>query len=228
MNWEAIILSGGKAERLSGVDKALLVGVDGRTCLERTLDACVEASKCVIVGPRIDGYCFGGDSPTGDSSDANSERIVWTREDPPYSGPARAIAAGMAALTESSVTDVAGDVWVVVLACDMPFADQAIPDLLQAARNVGGPFVDGIAAFGQGHRQWLCAVYRKSSLAKACQRMVPGGSGESVKWLIQDLLIMDCPVESTATEDIDTPAQMRALGFRQAERISDPDSGDMT
>ncbi|MYU19520.1 NTP transferase domain-containing protein, partial [Streptomyces sp. SID8361] len=49
--YDAVILAGGAARRLGGVDKpALRVG--GRALLDRVLDACRGAGRTVVVGPR--------------------------------------------------------------------------------------------------------------------------------------------------------------------------------
>ncbi|MFD2394956.1 NTP transferase domain-containing protein [Dietzia aerolata] len=73
----AIVLTGGRASRLGGVDKARLA-VGGRPMVETVLRAArAVATAVVTVGP-------GGD----------------TREEPPHSGPVAGIAAGLAALPQ--------------------------------------------------------------------------------------------------------------------------------
>lgn len=74
----AIVLTGGRASRLGGVDKARLA-VAGRPMVEAVLGAArAVAGPVRTVGP-------GGD----------------TREDPPHSGPVAGIAAGLRALPPS-------------------------------------------------------------------------------------------------------------------------------
>lgn len=103
MDFDAIVLTGGGATRLGGIDKSSL-RVDGRTLLDVTLDAVDGARRIVVVGP-------GGVS-----------------EQPPGGGPAAAIGAGVVAL---AADPEAADV-VVVLACDMPGIAAAVPVLLVA------------------------------------------------------------------------------------------------
>lgn len=103
MDFDAIVLTGGGATRLGGVDKSAL-RIDGRSLLDLTLDAVGVARRVVVVGP-------GGVS-----------------EQPPGGGPAAAIGAGVAALADDPE---AADV-VVVLACDMPGVAAAVPVLLSA------------------------------------------------------------------------------------------------
>jgi len=206
LSWEAVILAGGRGTRLGGCDKASLTGPDGRTCLERAIDACSGASTSVVVGPR------GCDS-----------RVLWAQEQPACSGPARGIRAGVAALPGGALI---GDKhhpintrsalrprqWVLVLACDMPYASEGIPRLIRAAESVGTE-VDGVVGVADGHRQWLCALYDKSALARACARLLESGQGESVRYLVEDLVLMDQPIPVSAAQDLDTGEQLRATGF---------------
>ena len=92
---DALVLAGGEARRLGGVDKpALLVG--GATLLDRVLAACSAAARTVVVGPE---------RPT-------ARPVAWCREDPPGGGPVPALRAGLE-LVSAPV--------VVVLAADLPF-----------------------------------------------------------------------------------------------------------
>lgn len=94
--YDAVILAGGKAVRLGGVDKPS-VDIAGRTMLDRVLDACADARATVVVGtPR----------PTG-------RPVMWALEDPPDGGPLAGLDAGLAALPGDTER-------VVVLAADMP------------------------------------------------------------------------------------------------------------
>ncbi len=67
MSWDALVLAGGSARRLGGVDKSA-VTIGNQTLLERLLAAVGDAGGVVVVGPR---------RPL-----AVSRRIVWTREQP--------------------------------------------------------------------------------------------------------------------------------------------------
>ncbi len=77
-----MVLSGGGATRLDGVDKAALEH-EGRTLLEHALAALGAASEIVVVGPV---------APTG-------RPVTFTRETPPGGGPLAGLSAGVAALT---------------------------------------------------------------------------------------------------------------------------------
>ena len=105
--YDAVVLAGGGARRLGGVDKPGLE-VGGRTLLDRVLAAVSDAGTVVVVG----------------ASRPTVRPVVWAREDPPGGGPAAALAAGLAHVTADTV---------VVLAADLPFLDVATVAVLRAA-----------------------------------------------------------------------------------------------
>ena len=109
-SWDAIVLAGGRASRLGGVDK-VAVEIGGRTLLQRTLDAVSDADRVVLVG------------------DVDAPDAVVVREEPRFAGPAVAVAAGLA--------EVRAD-WVLVVACDHPFLADAVEPLLAARSGDGG------------------------------------------------------------------------------------------
>ena len=92
----AVILAGGQAARLDGVDKAS-VEVDGRTLLAHTLDAVIDAAEVVVVGEPV----------------FTERPVTFTVESPRYGGPVAALLTGCDALLRTTPT-------VVVLAVDMP------------------------------------------------------------------------------------------------------------
>ena len=114
LGWDAIVLAGGRASRLGGAAKADLV-VDGRTLLDRTLEAVSAASTVVVVG------------------DAEAPGAIVVQESPRYGGPAAAIGAGLAEVTAP---------WVLIAACDHPFVADAIGPLLDARAGDGAVAVD--------------------------------------------------------------------------------------
>lgn len=146
--WDAVIVAGGAGKRLGGASKPDLP-VAGQTLLERTLDAVSGARGVVVVGgPRVDG-------------------VAWTVEDPPGSGPAAAVAAGVAALADGAAP------WTVVLGVDTPLAADAVARVI-AARDEG---VDGVwLVDADGREQPLLAVYRTEVLAARCEGMLPNAS----------------------------------------------------
>lgn len=184
---DAIILAGGTGERLGGVSKA-----DLRLAGERLLDIVLEAvAPCreVVVVAR-DGVAV----PPG---------VRRTLEDPPGGGPVAGIAAGLAALSPSSVPAGTDDGLVLVLACDMPGAAGAVPELLGAAGS-RPPGADGvIAVHADGRRENLAVVATRGSLARA---LAEGGDRDrSMRSLLAQLSLVEQVIaDDAALEDVDT------------------------
>lgn len=188
---DAIVLAGGRGDRLGGRDKAL-VQVGGRSLLARVLDATPDARRVVVVGPPRPG--IGG--------------VVWTTEEPPGGGPAAGIVAGMTALEQGQPAP-----WVLVLAVDQPGVVAVVPPMLRAAAHAA-PDADALCPHdGDGHPQWLLAAYRRETLATACAE-VGTGHGVSVRRLVAELRIVDVPVGGDHVGDVDTWADHRAWQAR--------------
>ncbi|WP_290059801.1 molybdenum cofactor guanylyltransferase, partial [Amycolatopsis solani] len=95
MRYAGIVLAGGSARRLSGVDKPDL-SVGGKPLLARAVHALDGAVRVIVVGPRRAGF-----------------DVVWTREPVPGTGPVAALAAGLAFVPDDAEA-------VAVLAADLP------------------------------------------------------------------------------------------------------------
>ncbi|OLT06059.1 hypothetical protein BJF77_16100 [Kocuria sp. CNJ-770] len=178
--FHVVVLAGGRSSRLGGTPKAGLRR-DGRTLVELTVDAVQGAAGVVVVGP---------------ADLAISAGALRTREDPPFSGPAAGIAAGLAALEALPEAD-----WTMTLACDMPEVARAVPLLLAAAR--AAPEADGhIGVTPEGRRQPLVALYRTEALRAAYADQDP--TNRSVRSFTHDLLLQEVTVGEDATADVDT------------------------
>ncbi|MEV4522588.1 NTP transferase domain-containing protein [Micromonospora tulbaghiae] len=99
--YAAILLAGGAARRMGGVDKPARA-VGGRPMLHRVLDAVADADQRIVVGSS-------GPLPKG---------VRTAREEPPGGGPVAATAAGLAWLDPGTTT-------VAVLAADLPLLTAA-------------------------------------------------------------------------------------------------------
>ncbi|HQY34467.1 molybdenum cofactor guanylyltransferase [Actinotalea sp.] len=180
--FDAIVLAGGEGVRLGGVDKASVV-VGGRPMLEHVLAAVAGARRLVVVGPAgLDAF--------------GTARV---QEDPPLGGPVAGIDAGLTHL------GAAGDVPVLVLACDLPLAAPAVADLLAARAQA--PAADGAALVdAEGRRQSLLAVYRREALVTALDRLRAGGGvhGASMRRLLDGLDVVEVPDRTGAGQDADT------------------------
>ncbi|AZQ36087.1 molybdenum cofactor guanylyltransferase [Streptomyces cyaneochromogenes] len=146
--YDAVVLAGGGARRLGGVDKPA-VRVGGRALLDRVLGACAEARTTVVVAdPR----------PT-------PRPVIWAREDPPGGGPLAALDAGLRHTTAEQV---------VVLSADLPFLDQGTVRRLLAALRTGG--ADGaLLTDADGRDQPLVAAYRASALRRELASLADSG-----------------------------------------------------
>ncbi|MBG6101350.1 molybdopterin-guanine dinucleotide biosynthesis protein A [Micromonospora vinacea] len=209
--YAAVVLAGGAARRMGGVDKPALP-VGGRPMRDRVLTAVTDATPRVLVG----------------AADAVPAGVLVVREDPPGGGPVAAAAAGLALLDPDAGL-------VALLAADLPLLTRAaIGDLLNHLdeENVdtepagGGsapasPAHSGLAPAhggfasparsgpgdgerrpdgvcfvdGDGRRQSLCGVWRVAALRAAVDRLTVerGGSlaGAPVRALLAGLVVRE-------------------------------------
>ena len=176
--YDAIIVAGGRGTRLGGVSKPDL-SVGGMPLLDRTLVAVAGARETIIVGgPRREG-------------------VLWAVESPAGSGPAAAVAAGVAALGS-------GAEWTVVLGVDTPRASDAVVALLAvlppdagAGEGVDGAWIVDTS----GHEQPLLAVYRAEALASRC---ADPQAGRSMRSLVAGLRMLGVADAEGISRDLDT------------------------
>lgn len=187
--WNAIVLAGGRAARLDGVDKAG-VEVHGRTLLTWTLDAVIDAREVVVVGDPV---------PT-------ERPVTFTREDPHYGGPVAALLTGLDALHRPTP-------YVAVVAVDMPrLTPHTMRRLLDAARRPApAGSADGAALVGPDGRRQLALVLRVDRL----QEVRPDHErqhGMALHALLGplDLVLVDAVGEEH--RDIDTWSDLRDIG----------------
>lgn len=174
-----IVLAGGAARRLSGADKPMLE-VGGSPLLRRAVDALADADDVVVVGPQRPGF----------------PEVRWTVEEPPGSGPASALAAGLAVL-QSGCAEVA------VLAGDLVGVTAAT---VLALREAVGDADGAVLLDEAGARQWLIGVWRTDALRAA---MPADPTGSSVRAIFGQLSIVDVPAGEGEADDVDTEADLR-------------------
>lgn len=114
--YDAVVLAGGGARRLGGIDKPALE-IDGTTLLDRAIAAARGAERVVVVGER---------RPT-------SFPVEWTVEEPRRGGPVAALAAGLARVRSPRV---------LVLAADLPYIDTDVVQQLLASDEGDAVAVD--------------------------------------------------------------------------------------
>ncbi|MER7993538.1 molybdenum cofactor guanylyltransferase [Micromonospora chalcea] len=197
--YAAVVLAGGAARRMGGVDKPARP-VGGRPMLHRVLAAVADADQRIVVGPSV---------PLPDG-------VRTTREEPPGGGPVAAIAAGLALLDPGTTT-------VALLAADLPLLTAAAVTELRRALDTPaaerehdraaererepaaerastlpprGPTV-ALACYvdGDGRRQQLCAVWRLPTLRAALDRLAAtrGGTldGAPVRGLLTGVAVRE-------------------------------------
>lgn len=172
-SYAAVVLAGGAARRMGGVDKPALP-VGGRSMRDRVLAAVADAAPRVLVGP----------------AEAVPPGVRVTREAPAGGGPVAAAAAGLALLDPGTTV-------VALLAADLPLLTRAaIGDLLthlDEERQLDGVcFVDA-----DGRRQSLCGVWRVAALRAGLDRLAVERRGDlvgaSVRALLGGLLVGEVP-----------------------------------
>ena len=175
--WDAVVLAGGRARRLGGIDKPALA-IGGRSLLEIALAACYAARYRVVVGPQ---------RPT-------SEQVRWAQESPAGSGPLAALGAGLAALPSGSAV-------VVVLAADLPAVNVELVDRLRAA-IIGSSELDGaVVVDDQRRAQPLLAAYRRRPLERAVAAL-GDLRDRPVRAILERLTVAEID-DTNAADDID-------------------------
>ena len=200
--FDAVVLAGGRSSRLGGVPKQALT-YDGATLLQRSLAAAAGARSAVVVGPDP------GPMPGG---------VITCREEPPFAGPASAIAAGLAAL---GGTDGPRPPFTLLLACDMPNVGAAVQTLRLALRPGDG----AMAVSPDGHRQPLVGFYSTEALQRSVQDLVSRGAlmNGSVSALLARLDVQLVTVPAGSTDDVDTWDDAAALGVAGRAHDQVPD-----
>ncbi|MEU4566166.1 NTP transferase domain-containing protein [Micromonospora sp. NPDC023956] len=170
--YAAVVLTGGAARRLGGVDKPGLP-IGGRPMRDRVLAAVADATPRIVVGPGTVPV------PAG---------VRLTREEPAGGGPVAAVAAGLALLPPDTTT-------VALLAGDLPLLTAtAVGELRRAL--AADPGADGVCPIdADGRRQSLCGLWRAAPLRTAVDRLTVdrGGTlaGASVRALLTGLTVAE-------------------------------------
>ena len=212
----AVVVAGGASRRLNHVPKASLS--DGTsTLLDCALEAVAAASPRVVVGPE---------------SLPLPPEVLRTREDPPFSGPAAAIHAGLeciAAACERSQTPVPN--WCLILGVDTPRIAPAVQQLIAAAQSAeraagfspadseatagsesseGSESSAGFWGVAEGIYQPLVGIYRFEAI-----RLVfsTGTTDASVRSFLRRLNPVAVQMSAANTADVDTWEQAQALGY---------------
>jgi molybdopterin-guanine dinucleotide biosynthesis protein A len=184
MTCGAVLLTGGASRRMA-TDKAAIVW-RGETLAARAARVLTSVCEPVVeVGLGVSG-------------------LPCVREEPPGSGPLAALLAGARAL--------AGQAPIVLLACDLPFVEAPVLQLL--AEWPGAPTVIPIV---DGRLQYVCARYGPDALARAqaallggqlALRTLAGGAYDEL-----DAARWSAVGPPETFSDVDTPEDLVRLGL---------------
>ncbi|MEJ6489416.1 NTP transferase domain-containing protein [Leucobacter sp. USCH14] len=191
----AIIVAGGRGSRLGGVDKAAL-RLAGVPLVERVVAAVQRAGAAhpVVVGPTRG-------APDG---------CVAVREQPPYSGPLAALAAGLA-VPNHEVDEV------LVLACDLVRPHELV------ARLCASPLAaaeDGVLLRDpDGRAQWLAGRYRVSALRSALAGLEGAVADQPLRRVMGALRLRWLDADAETVADIDTPEDLARARLAETSEI---------
>ena len=181
-SFNAVVLAGGTAARMDGVDKASVEHA-GRTLLAWALDAVIDAGEVVVVGDPV---------PT-------ERPVTFTREDPRHGGPVAALMTGRDALLRERP-------WLVVVACDMP---HLTPLTVRRLREAAAGH-DGAVLVGPDGRRQLAFVVSLSGL-DAVRPDHEAQHGAALQPLLARLDLVDVTSVGLEHQDVDTWTDLRDL-----------------
>lgn len=173
--FDAVILAGGGARRLGGVDKPA-VRIGAESLLDRVLAAVDAAGTTVVVGGRR----------------RVQRDVVWTLEEPPGAGPVAALAAGLAH-TSAGI--------VVVLAADLPWIAPAVVRLVDAL--AADASADCAILTRDARRNYLAAAWRGPALAVAIARLADLRD-KPMRLLYESITVAEVEDVDDAGRDCDT------------------------
>lgn len=182
--FSAVVLAGGTAARMDGVDKAAIEHA-GRTLLTYALDALVDAGEVVVVGEQV---------PT-------ERPVTFTREDPPRGGPVAGLLTGRDAL--AAAPGLLG-----VLAVDMPrVTADTFRRLREAAAGRDGAFL--VESGGERRRQLagVLDLRRLDEVRPALEEQ----HGMALHRLLAGLDLAEVPASGDEGVDVDTWGDLRDL-----------------
>lgn len=215
-DFDTVVLAGGRAARMGGVDKAgLTVGATPMLVSVGRAVAAAGSSRLIVVGPTRTGAVHHGLTAL---AAGRIGWLTWVQEEPPGSGPVAGLRSGLAEVSAP---------WLVLLAADLPFLTAGhVRDLLAAGRRAAldpelGAGVAGRDATGQP--QWLTSCWRADSLRSA----LAAYSGDSLRGVLGPLSPATTRLEATAGDpppwlDCDTPDDLATARRAWTARAEDP------
>ncbi|ELY49219.1 molybdenum cofactor guanylyltransferase [Natronolimnohabitans innermongolicus] len=188
-----VVLAGGYSTRFGETDKAV-ADLAGTPLIRRVGDRLATVADDIVVNCRDDQL----ESIRGAFADSDIEPAYAT--DPvPDRGPLAGIRVGLEATARE---------YAAVVACDMPFVDPALVELLaERARGRDG----AVVRLEDGWYQTTQAVYRADAMAAACADALESDEGRIVAALerldvatVDERALEDEGISETTFESIDT------------------------
>jgi molybdopterin-guanine dinucleotide biosynthesis protein A len=180
MTVAGVLLTGGQSRRM-GADKATLV-VGGEALARRAARVLTAACNPVIeVGSGVTG-------------------LPCVREEPSGEGPLAGFLAGADAL--------ASDAAVVLLACDLPFIDDAVVRML-----VEHPGKGSVVPSVEGRKQYACSRWSPAAIASARAAFANGERAMRALLGAGDTTIVIADEYARQLVDVDTPDDLARLGL---------------
>ncbi|MET0932699.1 MAG: NTP transferase domain-containing protein [Mycetocola sp.] len=190
---DVVVLAGGRGSRLGGIDKPGLL-YSGVPLGQLALSSVRSARRVAWVGEST-------------LADGAWPDLVVTREQPAFSGPSAALAAGLTALDSDPAA------FTLVLAADLPRVVDAVPELLRGFERVGG----GVLAVDEtGRHQFLLAVYPSAELRAQVRQHADahGLDGLPLRRLIDGLDLTEVRLDGGLCADVDTAEDAARHGIR--------------
>ncbi|MGO1850119.1 molybdenum cofactor guanylyltransferase, partial [Microbacterium sp.] len=208
---EGIVLAGGRASRLDGIDKPRLRVGDG-TLLDGVIRALRDAGcrRIVVAGPAAE-------ETAGDD-------VEWVLEDPPFGGPVAGIAAALEHITSPEVFVLAGDLAApaeVVARLREHAPSSSRPDAAtgRTVSDDASAHEDGrCLSDPDGRVQWLAGVHRTIALRDALAALPNGGRDASLRQLLRGIRITTITASTEAVRDVDTWDDVETARRERAER----------
>ena len=188
MRLGAVVLAGGKASRMGGMDKGLL-RFGSRSCLELLLERLRGFSETYVSVDTVDRY---PDCPVPKIVDAA-----------PDQGPMQGIFNALEACSSDAL---------LAVAVDMPLFDPGLAGYMAAFMHSGCRAVAALDRSGRRHP--LCAIYAKSAAPVLAKRLAAGN--RRLQDALDALDAVDAPLAHSIYPDsvltnVNTPGDLNAL-----------------
>jgi molybdopterin-guanine dinucleotide biosynthesis protein A len=191
-DFDVVVLAGGRASRMGGADKpVLLVGDTPMLVCVAQAAAAAGTSRLIIVGPDRPGFI---QDQLRALARGRAGWLTCVQEEPAGSGPVAGLRRGLAEATAP---------WLILLAADLPFLTG---EHVTAMLGAGQPAVGIVSVDLAGRPQWLTSCWQTGPLRSALMAY----AGDSLGGVLATLSPATIRLKATAGAappwlDCDTP-----------------------